>query len=252
MGFFQNKVIIITGASSGIGEASSIYFARQGAKVVLAARNIDKLKLICDKINGDSHYVSCDVSKEDDCKKLIDETLSKYGKIDILINNAGISMRALFKDVDLNVLKQLMDINFWGSIVSISSIAGYRGLPARTGYSASKHAMQGFMETLRTEHLKDGIHFLTVCPGFTASNIRNTALNEAGNMQGESPRDEGNMMTAEEVADHMAKAIIKKKKTLVLTTQGKMTVWMNKLFNSWMDTMVYNHMAKEKDSPLKK
>jgi short-subunit dehydrogenase len=178
-------------------------------------------------------------------------------------------MRALFKDVDLNVLKQLMDINFWGmvyctkyalphilksggSIVSISSIAGYRGLPARTGYSASKHAMQGFMETLRTEHLKDGIHFLTVCPGFTASNIRNTALNEAGNMQGESPRDEGNMMTAEEVADHMAKAIIKKKKTLVLTTQGKMTVWMNKLFNSWMDTMVYNHMAKEKDSPLKK
>jgi len=100
--------------------------------------------------------------------------------------------------------------------------------------------------------LKDNIHFLTVCPGFTASNIRNTALNEAGNMQGESPRDEGNMMTAEEVAAHMAKAIIKKKKTLVLTSQGKMTVWMNKLFNSWMDTMVYNHMAKEKDSPLKK
>ena len=122
MGFFQNKVIIITGASSGIGEASSIYFARQGAKVVLAARNIDKLKLICDKINGDSHYVSCDVSKEDDCKKLIDETLSKYGKIDILINNAGISMRALFKDVDLNVLKQLMDINFyWTNLRAITT-----------------------------------------------------------------------------------------------------------------------------------
>ncbi len=268
MSYFTNKVIIITGASSGIGQACSIFFSNLGARVVLAARNETKLKEISASLKSDSHYVICNVANEDDCKKLIDETIKKYNQIDILINNAGISMRALFKDVELSVLKQLMDINFWGmvyctkyalphilkshgSVVAISSIAGYRGLPARTGYSASKHAMQGFMETLRTEHLKDPIHFLTVCPGFTASNIRNTALNQEGKMQGESPRDEGNMMTAEEVASHIGNAIIHKKKTIVLTSQGKLTVFMNKLFNSWMDTMVYNHMAKEKDSPLK-
>lgn len=268
MDFYKNKVVIVTGASSGIGLACVHHFSKLGAKVVLAARNVEKLKEISNTLKTESLFIACDVSKEADCKSMIDETLAKFGKIDILINNAGISMRALFKDVDLNVLKQLMDINFWGmvyctkyalphilnahgSIIAISSIAGYRGLPARTGYSASKHAMQGFMETLRTEHLKDNIHFLTVCPGFTASNIRNTALNQEGKMQGESPRDEGDMMTAEEVAQHISNAVIKKKKTLVLTTQGKMTVFMNKLFNSWMDKMVYNHMAKEKDSPLK-
>jgi short-subunit dehydrogenase len=268
MSFFNNKVIIITGASSGIGHACSVFFSNQGARIVLAARNEAKLKEISAGLKGESHYVVCDVSKEEDCKKLIHQSIEKYNQIDILINNAGISMRALFKDVDLSVLKQLMDINFWGtvyctkyalshilksqgSIIAISSIAGYRGLPARTGYSASKHAMQGFMETLRTEHLKDPIQFLTVCPGFTASNIRNTALNQEGKMQGESPRDESDMMTAEEVAIHIGKAIIQKKKTIVLTSQGKLTVFMNKLFNSWMDKMVYNHMAKEKDSPLK-
>ena len=268
MDFYKNKVIIITGASSGIGLACAQHFSNLGANIVLAARSIDKLSEISTTLKSPTLIVACDVSKEADCKKMVDETMTKFGKIDILINNAGISMRALFKDVDLAVLKQLMDINFWGtvyctkyalpfilksngSILAISSIAGYRGLPARTGYSASKHAMQGFMETLRTEHLKDNIHFLTVCPGFTASNIRNTALNQEGKMQGESPRDEGDMMTAQEVAQHIDKAIIKKKKTLVLTTQGKMTVLMNKLFNSWMDKMVYNHMAKEKDSPLK-
>lgn len=268
MSYFNNKVILITGASSGIGEACARHFASLGGQIVLAARNTDKLHAIAKQLPTKHLVVTCDVAVESDCTNLIAETISTFGKIDILINNAGISMRALFKDVDINVLKKLMDINFWGmvyctksalpyilksggSIVSISSIAGYRGLPARTGYSASKHAMQGFMETLRTEHVKDNIHFLTVCPGFTASNIRNTALNSSGAMQGESPRDEASMMQADEVAEHIGNAIVKRKKTLILTTQGKLTVWMNKLFNSWMDTIVYNHMAKEKDSPLK-
>jgi short-subunit dehydrogenase len=177
-------------------------------------------------------------------------------------------MRALFKDTEINVIKQLMDVNFWGmvyctkyalpfilkskgTIVSISSVAGWRGLPGRTGYSASKFAMQGFMEALRTENIHTGIQVLTICPGFTASNIRNTALNNEGKQQGESPRDESSMMTSEEVAMHIAKAIQARKKTLILTTQGKFTVLLNKFFPSFMDNIVYNHMAKEKDSPFK-
>jgi short-subunit dehydrogenase len=111
--------------------------------------------------------------------------------------------------------------------------------------------MNGFMETLRIENLKNGLHVLMAFPGFTASNIRNTALAADGSMQGESPRDEGEMMAAEEVAAHIYKAVKKRKNKLVLTTQGKLTVLLNKFFPDWMDKMVYNHMAKEPDSPLK-
>src|SRR5690606_5748812 len=149
--------------------------------------------------------------KEEDCERLIQATIQQFGRIDLLINNAGISMRALFKDLDLKVLKQVMDINFWGtvyctkfalpyllqqkgSIVGISSVAGFKGLPARTGYSSSKFAMHGFLESVRIENLDAGLHVLIACPGFTASNIRNTALAKDGNIQGESPLDEGKIM----------------------------------------------------------
>jgi len=137
-----------------------------------------------------------------------------------------------------------------GSLVGVSSIAGYKGLPGRAGYSASKFAMHGFLEVIRTENLKNDLHVLIACPGFTASNIRNTALNENGTEQGESPRDEEKMMSAEEVASYITKAIIKRKRTVVLTSQGKLTVILNKFFPAFMDKMVYNHMAKEPDSPL--
>jgi short-subunit dehydrogenase len=199
---------------------------------------------------------------------MVEATVKRFGKIDILINNAGISMRALFADLDLDVIRKVMDTNFWGtvyctkyalphllatrgSVVGVSSVAGYKGLPGRTGYSASKFAMQGFMEVLRIENLKTGLHIMIACPGFTASNIRNTALAKDGSMQGESPRDESKMMTSEEVAERIATAIVKRKSTLILTTQGKMTVLLNKFFPRWMDKMVYNHMAKEPDAPFK-
>jgi short-subunit dehydrogenase len=142
-------------------------------------------------------------------------------------------------------------INTHGTIVGVSSIAGFRGLPGRTGYSASKFAMQGFLESLRTELLKQNVNVMIAAPGFTASNIRNTALVKDGSSQGETPRDEGKMMSAEEVAQRLLKAILKRKRSLVLTRQGKLTVFLNKWLPGWMDHMVYNTMAKEKDSPLK-
>jgi len=161
----------------------------------------------------------------------------------------------------------VMDINFWGTvyathaalphikavkggIIGISSIAGYRGLPVRTGYSASKFAMNGFLEALRTELLETGVHVLIACPGFTASNIRAASLNSEGKITGESMRDEGNMMSAEEVATRIADAFQAKKKTLVLTFQGKLTVFLNKWMNGLLDRMVYTTLKKEKDSPL--
>lgn len=267
----RNKVVIITGASSGIGKALAFAFGRQGSKIVITGRDGSKLEntkteLTLEGINTLS--IVADVSIELDNKKVVDETIAHFGKIDVLINNAGITMRALFNDVETDVIKKVMDINFYGmvyatkyalpeiiktqgSVIGISSIAGYRGLPGRTGYSASKFALQGFLESLRTELLKQNVHVLVACPGFTTSNIRNTALSADGQIQGESPRDEAKMMTAETVADYIYKATVNRKRDLVLTAQGKLTVLLNKFFPAFMDKMVYNILAKEKDSPFK-
>ena len=183
------------------------------------------------------------------------QAIEKFGGIDILINNAGISMRALFKDTDLSTLRSVMDINFWGtvyctkyamnsiierkgSIVGVSSIAGYRGLPGRSGYSASKYAVNGWLEALRTELLETGVNVMWVCPGFTTSNIRNVALNKEAKPQGESPMDENEMMSAEECAKHILHAIEKRKRTLVLTFNGKRTVFINKFFPGLADKLV--------------
>ncbi len=264
---FNDKVVIITGASSGIGKALAYEFARRGAKIVLASRSwVFDPELF--RLSSNIIHVPTDVARVSACENLIEKTIEKFGRIDILINNAGISMRALFSEVSLDVIRQLMDTNFWGtvyctkfalpylleskgSLVGVSSIAGYKGLPGRTGYSASKFAMQGFLEVVRIENLKNGLHVLIACPGFTASNIRKIALSKDGTSQGETPLDENKLMTAERVATYIVSAIEKKKERLILTTQGKMTVMLNKFFPKFMDKMVYNHMAKEPDSPLK-
>ncbi len=267
----KGKVVIITGASSGIGKACAEAFGKAGASVVITGRRYDALQQVADELTAfgiRNLPVVADVSIEQDNEKVIRQTLDHFGKVDVLINNAGITMRAMFEETDLSVIRQVMDINFYGtvyatkfalpyllqtkgSIVGISSIAGYRGLPVRSGYSASKFAVQGFLEALRTELLHRGVHVLVACPGFTTSNIRNAALVKDGSVGGETVRDEGKMMPAEEVAQHILKATIQRKRDLILTTQGKMTIFLNKWFPAFMDKMVYNHLAKEKDSPLK-
>lgn len=263
----KNKVVIITGASSGIGKSLAFEFARRGAKIVTASRSgVSDPELY--KISSEILDVRTDVSKQSDCESLIRKAVEKFGRIDILINNAGISMRAIFSEVDLDVIHQLMDTNFWGtvyctkfampylleskgSLVGVSSIAGYKGLPGRTGYSASKFAMQGFLEVVRIENLKKGLHVLIACPGFTTSNIRNAALSKDGTSQGETPLNEEKLMPADEVARKIIVAIEKKKDRIILTFQGKMTVLLNKFFPKFMDKMVYGHMAKEPNSPFK-
>lgn len=267
----SHKVIIITGASSGIGRACALAFAKRKCKIVLAARHEDKLKEVEELIkpyNSNVLSIVADVSKEEDCKRLVQESFNKYHRIDVLINNAGISMRAIFDGVDLKVLRQVMDTNFWGavyctkyalpylhktcgSIVGISSIAGKKGLPGRVGYCASKFALEGFLETVRIENMRKGLHVFTVCPGFTASNIRNTALVKDGSIQKESPRDEAKMMQPEEVAAAIVNGVIKRKRDIILTLQGRLTIFLNKFFPGWVDLLVYNHMRKEPDSPLK-
>jgi len=267
----KEQVVIITGASSGIGEATAIEFAKQKCKLVLAARNIEKLEDVkkrCEGFGTQVLIIKCDVSKEEDCKQLIESTINKFNTINILINNAGISMRALFSELDIDVLKKLMNTNFWGmvyctkyampyllkekgSVLGVSSVAGIKGLPGRTGYSASKFAMNGFLESLRIENLKTGLHVGIICPGYTSSNIRNSALNKDGKAQVETPFDETKLMSAENVAKEILKMIEQRKAEVVLTSQGKFTKLINKFFPRWLDRMVYDAVKKEKDSPFK-
>lgn len=265
----KNKLVIITGASSGIGLACAYECAKRGANLVLAARQYVKICEIANQLQSTYGVkvlaVQTNVAVEDDCIQLIKQSIYTFGKIDVLINNAGISMRALLADLDLAVIKQVMDVNFWGTVyctkyalphllnskgtvVGVSSIAGFKGLPGRTGYSASKFAMQGFLESLRIENLKNGLHVMLACPGFTASNIRNVALNSDAQSQGETSMDESKMMTANEVAIKILNGIINHKRQLIMTRQGKLTVLLQKFFPSFLDKLVYNHFKKEKDA----
>lgn len=268
---FKDKTVVITGASSGIGEELARQFATLGARVVIAARNAEKLAELSTAIAGEGGTVLAvptDVGREEDCRHLINETVKAFGGIDIMICNAGISMRALLDDVDTEVLRRLMEVNFWGtvyctkyalpwlqasrgSVVGVSSVAGLHGLPGRTGYSASKYAMTGFLETVRIENLRKGLHVMIACPGFTATNVRFTALTADGTPQGSTPREEGKMMTASEVAHRIIKGIRRRKRLLLMEWEGRGTHIIKKFAPGFLDKMFYKVMAREPDSPLK-
>ncbi|HRZ31300.1 MAG TPA: SDR family oxidoreductase [Flavobacterium sp.] len=267
---FNGKVVIITGVSSGIGKACAFEFADNGATVVLAARRENELKKVETEIKirgGEAYAVKTDVKNIDACKNLIDKTVEKYGKIDVLINNAGVSMRATFEELNLSVIKELMDTNFYGAVyctkfalpflleqkgtlIGISSISGLTPLPGRTGYCASKYAMEGFFSTLRLENIKKGLNVLVVRPGFTSSNIRKAAFNKLGVPQNETPRDESKMMSSKEVAEIILKAAVNRKRNLTLTLHGKLTVWLHKIFSGITDRIILYEMAKEPNSPF--
>ena len=259
MSQFTNKTVVVTGGTDGIGRALVLNFLDLGANVVTCGRNQQKiLALEAEAPIGRICVLNADVSVEKDCERLVDHAVKMFGGIDILINNAGISMRGLMEEGGkgiIPVIKKVMEVNFYGAmycttfalphlirskgvVVGVSSIAGYRGLPGRSGYSASKFALQGWLEALKTEVVEKGVHVMWVSPGFTASNIRNVALNQHGEAQGESPLNENELMDASTCANIIIAAIAKRKRTVVMTFQGKQTVFLNKFFPSLADKLV--------------
>lgn len=264
---------LITGASSGIGLALSWEAAKRGFNLLITGRNqiaLENLKREITKSHSDCRviFLSGEISDEVFCKNLIELCLEEFKRLDVLINNAGMSMRGLLIDTDLSVLKRLMDVNFWGgvyctkfalphllaakgSVIGVSSIAGFKGLPARTGYSSSKFALQGFLESLRNENRDTGLHVLIACPGYTASNIRKTALNAEGKIQGETPLNESKLMSAEEVAQRIWNAYERKAWYEIMTVQGKLAVWINKIWPKLADWLTYKVISKEPNSPFK-
>ncbi|MEM9896834.1 MAG: SDR family oxidoreductase [Bacteroidota bacterium] len=265
----MQKVAVITGGSSGIGKALVLKYAQEGYAVVYTGRDTTRMDQLDQQLQDHNHLgLQLDAASKEDNEYLINTTIERFDRIDVLVCNAGISMRALFEDLDLEVFKDLMEVNFYGAIyatkfalpylfeskgniIAVSSINGYRSTPARSAYSSSKFAMQGFFETLRTEVMTRGVHVLIVCPGFTSSNIRNAALDANGRAQGESPRNEKKMMSPEEVAERTFRAASQRKRDLILTFQGKLAVFLNKVIPGKLDRMIYNAMKKEADNPLK-
>ncbi len=249
------KIIVITGASDGIGaEMARQLASSHGAQValVLAARDEARLTQIasqCASFGAQTLVLPTDVSLEPACRALMAATIARFGQIDALINNAGMSAQALFEEVkadDLAWYEQLMRVNLWGSvwcthaalphlrqsrgsIVAVSSLAGLFGVPGRTAYSATKFAMTGFFEALRTELKGAGVSVTTAYPGVVATQIRHHGLNAAGLAAGSSGLKEDNAMSVEECARLILQGMNGRQREVVMTAKGKLGRWL-KLF----------------------
>ncbi len=243
---FKDNVVILTGASAGIGRAVALQLADQGAALALAARNVEKLEQVamdCRKRGARAVAIKTDVSIEADCKNLIERAVAELGRVDTLINNAGISMWARFEDLqDLSILDRIMRVNYLGAayctfyaipylkqtrgrLVGVSSLAGKNGVPTRSGYAASKHAMAGFFDTLRIELSDYGISVTMIYPDFVTSEIRERAFDADGKPLSKSPVREGEVMSAEDCARIMIEAMAKRKREELTTRRGKIGLW---------------------------
>ncbi len=261
------KVAWVTGASSGIGEALVHKLVREGWCVLAFARRRQRLDSLAVHYPQQVLPFVGDVTKEADCEAAVTAALNRFGTLHAVIANAGISMRALVEESRKEVLREVMEVNFWGAIhtiraalpvirqnqgwiVGVSSIAGFRGLPARSAYSASKFALNGFLEALRVELRPAGVRVLIAAPGFTRSEIREKALTASGLPQAESPLPEDKLMSAEAVAEAIYHAMMRGQKYLVLTWEGRLVRWLNCMVPGWLDKVLYKRFATEAGSPM--
>ena len=246
----KDKVVVITGASKGIGAELARQLAAKGAKLVLAARSEAELFAVadeCRKAGASVVTVKADVTSERDCQAIVSGAIVAFQRLDVLVNNAGASMWARFEDVqDLSILRRLMDVNYMGAvyctkhalpflkqskglIVGISSLAGRTGVPTRTGYSAAKHAMTGFFDSLRIELDGSGVDVTMIFPGFVSTGIRENATGPDGQPIKVSPVKEGEVMSVEDCARRIVAAMERREREVVMTARGKMGLFL-KLF----------------------
>jgi len=244
---FMENVVIITGGAAGIGREMAFQLSRKGASLSLADIDPQKLEETaqqCRALGSRAVAVPTDVTQKDACRELIETTVSEYGRIDTLINNAGITMVARLDETpDLAPFERVMAVNFYGSvyctyyalphlkknrgrIVGVSSLAGKAGLPFRSAYSASKHAMAGFFDTLRIELADDGVSVTMVYPDFVATGLRKQAYGPMGKSLDADPVNEARAMSVETCAQLIVKATAERKRELYMTFRGKMGSWL--------------------------
>ena len=244
---FAGKVVVVTGASSGIGRAAALGFSREGASVVLVSRDQAALETVaaeCRVRGGRALVVATDVTDEVECRELVEHAVAEYGRVDTLINNAGLSMWMKLEDVeDLSTIEYLMRVNFFGSmyctyyalpylkqtkgrIVAVASVAARTGIPTRTGYSASKHAMVGFFESLRIEVEDDGISVTIAFPDFVASGMHTRSLGADGKPLGHNPLQVDKLMTSEECAGLIIDGTAARKRQIVMSNRSRFGQWL--------------------------
>ncbi len=261
---FRGLSVIVTGASHGIGEAIALQLASQGARLVLAARREDELARVvaaCRSRGGEAVVVPTNVTDPVACERLIAETVKSYGGVDVLINNAGLGMWARVDEVqDLSVFQRVMSVNYLGSvyctvaalphlkarqgrIVCVSSLAGRTGVPMRSGYAASKHAMQGFFDSLRIELAGSGVTVTMVHPGFVSTGAQGRNLGGAGTALGQMPVALPGAMSAEACARLTVAAAADRKRELVMTGRGRLGLWLKLLVPGFVDRMAAKAIA---------
>jgi short-subunit dehydrogenase len=260
MAQIANKIVWITGATSGIGEALVHAFAKEGAKIILSARRKEELERVARESNLGAEtflILPLDLSKNDDYSIEVKTVLSKFGRVDILINNGGISQRSLAKDTAIAVDKEIMNVDFFGTvsltkallpsllasksgmIVAISSAVGKFGSPWRSGYSAAKHALHGFFDSLRAECYANGLKVLIVCPGFIQTNVSINARTGTGEKLNKMDPATAAGLTAQEAARQIIEAIKADKEEIVVGRfKEKLGVWMKRFFPAIFSVMV--------------
>jgi len=243
---FAGKVVVVTGASSGIGRALCLALAPQRPRLVLAARDEARLAEVagaCRAQGASTLVVPTDVAQQNQCQRLVTRTLAQFGAIDALVNNAGIGMIAGFEEVqDLSLYEDLMRVNYLGCVyptyyalpelkkargrlVAIASLAGFTGVPARTAYAASKHAVVGFFESLRIELMGSGVTVTLVAPDFVVSEIHRRAAGPDGRPLGSSPLAGRKIMTAEECAAVILRAMERRERLVLTSLRGRLGRW---------------------------
>lgn len=267
---FKDKVVIITGSNLGIGKSTAIELAKQGAKVVLNGRTLDRLLATRDLIaamNCPVLAIQCDVTRYNDCVRLMEQTIERFGQIDVLINNAGVSMRGNFEDVEPDVFRQVMEVNFLGAVnatkaalpylkkskgrlMFISSVAGIRGLQSISAYCSAKMALTALAESLKIELHGTGISIGITYVGYTQNDPVKRTIAANGSLIPIEARSEKNAQTTEQVAQSILKNISNKRFKSVLTSLGKLNAMANKLFPRLVDKMLI--MANERFKKMSK
>ncbi|HEX6575755.1 MAG TPA: SDR family oxidoreductase [Gemmatimonadaceae bacterium] len=262
---FKDNVTIITGASAGIGLEIARMLAEQGAMLVLAARSAELLENAakeCRDRGAKVLVVPTDVSDRDQCGMLIDRTIEEFGRIDTLINNAGISMHARFDELhDIEAVERITAINYFGSVyctwfalphlkkthgrlVAVSSLTGRNGVPTRTLYSGTKHAMAGFFDSLRIELRDEGVSVTVIYPGFVATDIAERALGPDGKPLGTRPVVKNAIMSVEECARLTIEAAAKRKREVIMTRRARLGMFMKALWPDIVDRIAERGIKK--------
>ena len=254
----KDNVVVVTGASTGIGEELACRLARLDAKLVLTARRLDELNRVAAKVRAEGAevvVVSADVARSDECKKVIDAAIAAFGRIDTLVCNAGMTMWAKFQDIeDVSILERIMQVNYMGAvycthhalphllnsrgrIVGIASLTALVGVPTRTGYAASKHAMRGFFDSLRIELSETGVTVTMIYPGFVATGIRENATGSDGKPSMVDPVRKDEVMSVDACADIILRAIENRQREEIMTLKGKLGQWVKLISPAFIDRL---------------